>query len=298
MSRPSIAAALLLVAVQAAAVPTRYTSQALFEADLATLGASAIHEGFEDDAVWGDYRTPSTTYSVTTQGITFTANGANSGITTGSGPARTGQYGFFELPHGDWQNGITDGWVFTSEAPMLGAGGWIETNTYGARVDLIVDDTTVVDFEDIPVDYAHRFYGVIDPDGFTRLEVTETEAVANDQWFYIFADDFYFGLDTSTAVPGAAAAAARLLPNVPNPFNPATQLRFELDAPAPVTIRVYDTAGRQLRVLGSGETFAAGSHALRWDGRDAAGRALPSGVYLYRLEAGGIAESRRMTLLK
>ena len=181
MNRFAAVVALLLLAAPTSAAVTRYTDQATSEADLAALGVSIVHEGFEDDAAWGDVRSPNSAYAVTSQGITFTANSVNCGVTTGSGPARTGQYGFFEIPHGDPQNGITDGWILSGDGILYGAGGWVETNTFGARINLVLDGTTVVDFEDVPLDYAHQFYGVIDTDGFAAVAVTETEAVIDDQ---------------------------------------------------------------------------------------------------------------------
>jgi hypothetical protein len=105
------------------------------------------------------------------------------------------------------------------------------------------------------------------------------------------------GCEYPTAVPAVPARAA-LLPNWPNPFNPSTELRFSLSAAGPVTLAIHDLAGRCLRRLLDGAERAAGEQGLRWDGRDDAGRALPSGIYLVRLEAAGLSLSRKLTLLK
>ena len=86
--------------------------------------------------------------------------------------------------------------------------------------------------------------------------------------------------------------------NVPNPFNPKTVIRYDLPAPASVNLRVYDLAGRLVRVLLAEEARQAGRHEATWDGRNDAGRAAASGLYLYRLEAGGFTATKRMTLLK
>ncbi len=77
----------------------------------------------------------------------------------------------------------------------------------------------------------------------------------------------------------------RLLGNYPNPFNPATVVRFSLPAPAQVRLEVFDVLGRQCRTLDAG-WMGAGHHNLNWDGRDDAGAPLPSGLYLLRLRAG------------
>jgi len=99
-------------------------------------------------------------------------------------------------------------------------------------------------------------------------------------------------------VPGAGAGAPRLLANVPNPFNPSTEVRFELPAAADVTVAVYDLSGRLVRTLLSAESREAGVHGVRWDGRDAAGRAQASGTYFVRLSAGGELGLRKITLVQ
>ncbi|MDX2474975.1 MAG: choice-of-anchor D domain-containing protein, partial [Candidatus Krumholzibacteria bacterium] len=90
----------------------------------------------------------------------------------------------------------------------------------------------------------------------------------------------------------------RLLPNVPNPFNPRTEIRFELAAPAQVTLVVFDLSGRVVRTLIAGDSLPAASHVREWRGEDDGGRTVASGVYFYRLEAGGFGETRRMVLMK
>ncbi|MBD3222323.1 DUF2271 domain-containing protein [bacterium] len=65
-----------------------------------------------------------------------------------------------------------------------------------------------------------------------------------------------------------------------------------------VRLRVHDLRGRLVRTLVSGEQRSAGQHQVIWRGTDDAGRQVASGTYLYRLEAGGEVQSRRMVLLK
>jgi Ca-activated chloride channel family protein len=74
-----------------------------------------------------------------------------------------------------------------------------------------------------------------------------------------------------------------LYPNYPNPFNPETSLRFDLPEPGFVIISVYDVNGRLVRVLVS-ESRNAGSYSVKWDGKDSAGNAVPSGIYVCRME--------------
>jgi len=84
----------------------------------------------------------------------------------------------------------------------------------------------------------------------------------------------------------------------PNPYKTETQIRFELAEPFDVAIEIFDTAGRRVRVLASGTELDADSYDLPWDGRDDTGKALPAGVYMVRLGAGGKSYTDRVTLLK
>ena len=102
----------------------------------------------------------------------------------------------------------------------------------------------------------------------------------------------------------ARAARAELAPealhlsNYPNPFNPRTRISYTVPA-AEVTVRldVYDVAGRLVRVLVNG-VQEPGVHQVEWDGADASGVPVASGVYLYRLQTGRRLEVRRMLLMK
>ena len=85
---------------------------------------------------------------------------------------------------------------------------------------------------------------------------------------------------------------------VPNPFNARTVLSFDLPAASVVSLRVYDLSGRLAAVLLDRQPALAGRNDVTWSGIDDAGRALPSGTYVYRLEAGDIAVTRAVTLLK
>ncbi|MBN2169685.1 MAG: hypothetical protein JW819_00020 [Candidatus Krumholzibacteriota bacterium] len=108
--------------------------------------------------------------------------------------------------------------------------------------------------------------------------------------------------DQGCVITGAAAAPspdrARLLPNTPNPFNPATAIRFVLPRPATATVEIVDVTGRRLRRLLDGVQLPAGTHTLDWDGRDDAGHPAAAGVYLCRLRAGGATDARKLALVK
>lgn len=88
-----------------------------------------------------------------------------------------------------------------------------------------------------------------------------------------------------------------LSPAAPNPFRDQSTLQYELPAPGPVHLAVYDAAGRSVRVLEDG-LRAAGSHRTVWDGRNEAGQRVATGVYFYRLRAGNESLTRQVLLTK
>jgi hypothetical protein len=93
-----------------------------------------------------------------------------------------------------------------------------------------------------------------------------------------------------------------LLANYPNPFNPETWIPYRLAAPAEVTLRIYAANGQVVRTLAFGHQaagFYEGRHrAAYWDGRNAQGEPVASGVYFYHLSAGDYSATRRMLILK
>ena len=93
------------------------------------------------------------------------------------------------------------------------------------------------------------------------------------------------------------AGAFRLEQNHPNPFNPSTTIRYYLVRSGEVELTIFNAAGERVRTLVR-QHQDQGDHAVQWDGRNAAGRAVPSGTYLYELKVGDRCETRKMTLLK
>ena len=106
-------------------------------------------------------------------------------------------------------------------------------------------------------------------------------------------------------VPGGNSARVQALPaafalksNRPNPFNPATQIAYEVPQQAHITLMVYNLLGQEVVTLVN-EVQAAGRYTVTWNGRNTEGTGVASGVYLYRMiSSTGYSETRRMTLLK
>ena len=130
------------------------------------------------------------------------------------------------------------------------------------------------------------------------------QTVGVDPSGFALSQDFSLSVTTSIAgVSPAVAQSYALGQNYPNPFNPSTKISYTLPVAGAVTLHVFNLLGQQVATLVNGP-MTAGTHETVWDGRDAAGRVVASGIYLYRIEVkgpdGGEAYSavRKMALVK
>ncbi len=112
----------------------------------------------------------------------------------------------------------------------------------------------------------------------------------------------------NSAGEGPGSATAEVTPSssssfltaraAPNPFNPHTTIQFHLPARGVVSLALYNLRGQVVRTIAQEHSLEAGRHTLVWDGRDAQGRSVASGMYLYRLTVGEQALVRKIILLK
>lgn len=103
---------------------------------------------------------------------------------------------------------------------------------------------------------------------------------------------------TTDSDPGTPGIKTGLHGTYPNPFNPATSIVFSIEKDGPVTVAVYDIAGRRIKTLIDGKMTEAGRHTISWDGLDNNGRRVSSGVYFCRFLSGETASSTKMILLR
>ncbi len=122
------------------------------------------------------------------------------------------------------------------------------------------------------------------------IEAEKLRGVANEQ---LVCGGGVVDLVSSHAPDGRTV----LHQNIPNPFNPRTTIAFELAARGPARLMVYDATGRRVTELIDGD-LDAGRCAVVWDGTDARGRAVGSGVYFYVLEADGKRHECKMVLMR
>ncbi len=127
-----------------------------------------------------------------------------------------------------------------------------------------------------------------------RFRLTTDGSTSADGWYL---DDITIHVDTTMVVTSVEPQTAlpkeyALLQNYPNPFNPLTTIEYHLPRPGEVRLRLYNLRGQLIRTL-IDDYRPAGVHAVALsDDR------LASGVYFYRLEAGGFTHTRKMVLLK
>jgi subtilisin-like proprotein convertase family protein len=99
--------------------------------------------------------------------------------------------------------------------------------------------------------------------------------------------------------PGTAALAGAfgLLGNYPNPFNSRTEIRYAVPSLRPLTVKVYNVLGQDVRTLVQGLS-QPGTYTVAWDGRNSQGMDVPSGLYLVRMESAGRNSTGKMILMR
>jgi hypothetical protein len=107
----------------------------------------------------------------------------------------------------------------------------------------------------------------------------------------------FFGMPTLTAVQSIPAPKVQLLQNYPNPFGTSTTIEYKLDTISPVRFAIYDVLGRRVTKM-EFPPQSGGRHWVTWDGLDARGHKVGSGIYFYRLTAGDKAVTKKMVLLR
>ncbi|UCF78196.1 MAG: T9SS type A sorting domain-containing protein [Candidatus Eiseniibacteriota bacterium] len=132
-----------------------------------------------------------------------------------------------------------------------------------------------------------------DPNVDNYYKVSAWDIHENESEHSLLGPDGMSGVKETPSVPEVTS----LEQNIPNPFNPVTVIRFSIAEAGRVELVVFDVAGRPVRRLAEGAR-GVDRYEVVWDGRDDAGRTVASGVYIYRLEAPGYKESRKMVLLR
>lgn len=176
-----------------------YTDEAAFRAaldDKSPQSWQILHEGFENSA-WQAARSPAQQKVVFSQGLTWSANHQVNALTTGRGAAHSGSWALFSNPHGDSSLSdpaafTRDGLLLRSESRIHAIGGWFNNNLARGKIGFVLDGARTVTFDGKTLGVRHGFYGLIDDDGFLRVEIHEREGTVEDRQF-LFADDLLIG---------------------------------------------------------------------------------------------------------
>jgi hypothetical protein len=97
------------------------------------------------------------------------------------------------------------------------------------------------------------------------------------------------GVEETEVVPSSFSLGQ----NYPNPFNPSTALSFSVSSPGKIRLEIFDLLGRRIRTL-LNETVSQGTHEVKWDGLDEAGKSVVSGIYICKVSDGSWSLSKKM----
>ena len=130
-------------------------------------------------------------------------------------------------------------------------------------------------------------------------------SLRRDNFDYVVSDGTFLDTATVSVTVGPATTGVSDPPALrgvalgvhPNPVRDAVEIDFQLKRPASVELAVFSTQGRRVTTVTSGQ-LAGDTYSLRWNGRTADGRRLPSGVYMVRLLIDGQAITRRLVLMR
>lgn len=150
-------------------------------------------------------------------------------------------------------------------------------------------------------DGGNSWTAVLETDSIAGISSMDAQIEGNEFVVYMgtFGDGVYRYKSPVTGIKDRATVAGdfRLLQNYPNPFNPTTVISWQLAVGSEVELAIYNLLGQKIRTLVNGKQ-PAGFHRVEWDGRDDAGRAVASGIYVYQIKAGEIVQSRKMILIR
>jgi hypothetical protein len=201
-------------------------------------------------------------------------------------------------------DGFFEQWLYHPGRPGY-AYGWSVSGEGPYRVHLTVAQQQAPEYPTytMPIDVrVHHADGsedfvVVDSLRLQEFELTVAgapTAVELDPDRWVLAD--FVAAPTAVAPEQPARPRVRLV-TAPNPFNPRTEVSFTTYRPGKVSLRVFVAGGRHVRTL-LARRLEPGEHAALWDGKDAAGRDVPSGVYLCRLVGPDGAGRARMTVVR
>ncbi|MCF7805737.1 MAG: fibronectin type III domain-containing protein [Candidatus Marinimicrobia bacterium] len=137
---------------------------------------------------------------------------------------------------------------------------------------------------------------------YAVMEITQVETEDNSRFYFRYkyqpnGSREFNGKTVDATDEPLVIDKFSLAQNYPNPFNPTTQIQYDIPQKTQVRISVYDMLGRQVAVLVN-KSVEPGRYTVDWDGRDAYGHAVSSGVYFYRIATTEFTDVRKMVFMK
>ncbi|MFQ5638290.1 MAG: T9SS type A sorting domain-containing protein [bacterium] len=177
--------------------------------------------------------------------------------------------------------------IFTPGGLCVGAGVWDDAGLIGISAWADDDRTDVVD----GFRYGEMMqFKLWDTEENREVELNAVFTSGSDR----FDEDAFAVVElASPALPTTFSLGQ----NYPNPFNAGTVISYQLPESGRLTLKIYNLLGEQVRML-LNETQEAGSYTVHWDGKDHVGKFVPSGVYLYRIQAGSYTATRKAVFVK
>jgi len=191
---------------------------------------------------------------------------------------------FLQAPY---ERGGLKGTVMTKEGTPIEN---VSINIHGSSSRVFTDVNGGFYFHSISVDLVNI---VAIKEGYIAYGSEGILLAANET----ITHSFMMELEASDLDVEISTPSQKLYSNFPNPFNPSTTIRFEVQGSRFVSIEVFNIRGQHVKTLVDGY-FEDGIHSVVWDGIDHQGISVPSGIYFYRLETNTGSEVRRMVLMK
>lgn len=212
-------------------------------------------------------------------------------------PPPFGNYIALFFPHPEWQKST---YAFTSDARPIPLTG----ETWAFEVVSNIHDRVDLTFEGIaqvPIEFE---VWLVD----TELQITRDlrrdnhysivgPGPANPKRLKLVVGKKEY-VEDITRQAEAILTTFELSQNFPNPFNPASTIRYGLPHAERVTLRVYNLLGEEVATLIENELKTPGYHTAIWNGRNSGGERAGSGVYVYKLQAGSFTQARKMLLIQ
>ncbi len=184
-----------------------------------------------------------------------------------------------------------------------------ERDSYDYNIVSVTDTSISLNITDTLEDDIYNYpltADIIVPGGWSNVSVFQGS-------FYDYTMSFASGSDTvieTSVIPDGGQVilykghvtgvkeehiptAFRLDQNYPNPFNPTTKISFTIPADAPVTLKIYNSLGEEVKTLVEDQSYLKGTHSVDFNGKS-----LPSGAYYYRLTSGSYSAVKKMMLIK